>query len=78
VTSEWVCEYNKAKYILVMAGEVCYEPVDWHGPSSRIGVVVMLGTHKIPCSFLDYGEVWNRDNDTTACCVAMEFIKDSL
>lgn len=25
-----VCECNKARCILVMAGEVCYEPVDWH------------------------------------------------
>jgi len=36
---EWVCEYNSAGYIMVVAGEVCDKLVDWLGPSSPRGLM---------------------------------------
>jgi len=39
VMSDWVCEYNNAGYIMVVAGEVCDKLVDWQGPSSPKGLM---------------------------------------
>jgi hypothetical protein len=34
-----VCEYNSARYIIVVADEVCDKLVDWQGPSSPTGLM---------------------------------------
>jgi len=36
VTSQWACENKSARYVMVVAGEVCDKLVDQQGPSSPI------------------------------------------
>jgi hypothetical protein len=44
----------------------------------QVNVVTMLSSYRIPCSLVDYCEVWNRDNYTTAFCKVMKVIQDTL